>query len=88
MQIIEAIDVEPNPNSVVLMKTIDGLSKPMRALVREYGFAIVRDMINDGYTDAFELAEILRVWRERRQEAWLSTDYVTKKSAERWMNAA
>lgn len=64
------------------MADIDAMPKPMRALVREYGYKIVRAMINDGYNDPFELAELLLVWRERRQNEWLETMYFTRKSAQ------
>jgi hypothetical protein len=65
-----------------VMARIDRMSKPMRALVREYGYVAVSSMIKDGYRDPFELAEILANWRARRQEEWLNTNYVTRKSAQ------
>src|SRR5437660_474086 len=77
----ESSDESPDPNSVAIMAHIDQMSRPMRALVREYGYAIVRDMIDEGYDNAAELGAILEVWRERRQEQWLATDYITKRTA-------
>ena len=71
-----------NPDSVAIMRQIDKMSKPMRALVREYGFRIVRDMIAEGCRDPFQLAELLEVWRERRQQQWLETNYVTRKTSQ------
>ena len=75
---------DPDPNSVEIMRHIDSMSKPMRALVREYGYAIIRDLLAeaDNPYNPFELAEILQIWRERRQDAWLGTNYVTRKSAQ------
>lgn len=70
------LDEEPNPNSVAIMQDIDRMRPAMRALVREYGYKIVRDMIDDGYHDAEELGELLRVWRSRKQAEWLATDYI------------
>lgn len=66
----------------ILMARIDRMSKPMRALVREYGYTIVNAMIKEGYRDPFQLAELLEEWRRRRQEQWLSTDFITRKSAQ------
>lgn len=82
------LQIEPNPDSVVIMRRIDGMSRPMRALVREYGYVIVRDMINEGYTNAKELASLLQTWRECRQEDWLATDYVTAKTVRSIVDAA
>ena len=65
------------------MRYVDGLSRHMRALVHEYGITIVAAMIDDGYTEPSELWMLLQGWRERRQEQWLATDYVTKEMAKR-----
>jgi hypothetical protein len=75
----------PSPahiESTVLMERIDKLPKAFRALVREYGYTIVQALLDDGYKDPFEMAEMLTTWRCRRQEACLLTDYVTKKTAQ------
>jgi hypothetical protein len=69
-------------DSDVVMRRIDRMPKKMRALVHEYGYVIVNAMIDDGYNDPTELADLLTTWRSRRQEAWLLTDYVTKKTAQ------
>lgn len=53
----------------------------MRALVREFGFVIVSEMIDEGYTNARELKPLLETWRSRRQEEWLATDYLMKRKA-------
>lgn len=71
----------PDPNSVLIMKTIDRMSPAMRALVREFGFVIVSEMIDEGYTNARELKPLLETWRSRRQEEWLATDYLMKRKA-------
>jgi len=62
----------PDPNSAELMAYLDRLSKPMRALVHEYGAAIVMAMIGEGYGNAAELRDVLETWRERKQEQWLA----------------
>ena len=53
----------------------------MRALVREFGFVIVAQMMDEGYTNAAELRPMLETWRERRQEQWLATDYLLSRKA-------
>jgi hypothetical protein len=63
------------------MAGVDGLSKGMRDLVREFGLVVVHAMIEDGYHNAKELRPILVEWRRRRQEQWLATDFIVKKSA-------
>lgn len=63
------------------MDRIDRMPKAMRALVREYGYVIVNAMIQEGYRDPFELADLLETWRARRQEEWLSTNFITRKTA-------
>lgn len=52
----------------------------MRALVYEYGAAIVGEMIGDGYTDPGALRPVLETWRQRRQQKWLDTDYITARA--------
>jgi hypothetical protein len=79
----EILPLEPDPNSIAIMAHVDRMSRPMRALVREYGYKIVRDMIDDGYRNAKDLKPILEAWRERRQEEWIATDYVTPRTIER-----
>lgn len=66
----------PNHDSVAVMSTIDLLPLSMRLLVYEFGFKIVQAMIDDGYDDPVELRPLLEAWRERKQEAWLATDYI------------
>jgi hypothetical protein len=82
LPMIPALDVEPNPTSAELMASIDCLSSDMRALVHEYGAVIVGQMLDDGYQNADELGDILRRWRERRQEQWLATNYITARMRE------
>lgn len=64
-----------DPNSVTVMRPLDGLKPPMRALVHEFGAAIVSRMIGDGYDDAAQLRDALVTWRERRQDEWLKTNF-------------
>ena len=71
----------PDPYSAEIMAYVDSLSKPMRDLVREYGLKIVSDMIAEDYTKPDELADLLETWRERRQEQWLDTTYITSETA-------
>lgn len=65
----------PDPHSVACMREIDRMSPAFRALVHEFGFAIVAAMMNDGYDDAGKLRTILEGWRERRQDQLIKTDY-------------
>lgn len=65
-----------DPNSVSIMRAVDGMKPGMRALVHEFGAAIVSRMIGDGYDDADALRDALVTWRERRQDEWLKTDYL------------
>lgn len=75
---------EPDPDSVAIMAHIDRMKPWMRALVREYGYAIIRDLLAeaDNAYDPFQLADQLQTWRERRQEQWLATNYITTRSAQ------
>jgi hypothetical protein len=59
------------------MSTIDLMPLPMRMLVYEFGFNIVRAMINDGYNDPREMRGLLETRRQQMQAAWLATDYVS-----------
>ena len=69
------LELEPSPVSVAIMDHIDSMRPAMRALVREFGYVIVRDMLADGYSNARELRGLLEVWRQRRQDEWLATDF-------------
>lgn len=61
------------------MQTLEGWSRPMRKIAREYGYAIVRDMIAEGYNDPLELFDILSTRRDRMQEQWLATNFITER---------
>lgn len=74
------LSTEPNPDSVELMAFIDGLEPDWRALVHEYGVTIVEALMDEGQ-DAEQAAYELTVWRERRQEEWLATNFVRKREA-------
>lgn len=67
----------PSANSQVIMAQIDAMPAELRALVYEYGFKIVSAMRDEGY-DAEAIRESLEIWRHRRQEEWLATDYIAK----------
>jgi hypothetical protein len=56
-----------------IMRQVDGMTPPMRALVYEYGFSIVYAMRLEGYTNAKELRPILETWRQRRQQELLDS---------------
>lgn len=49
-----------------------------RALIHEFGVVIVGKMIEQGYKNIDAAREELEVWRGRRQERWLRTDFVGK----------
>jgi hypothetical protein len=70
--------MQPNPDSAFVMSEIDRLSKPWRALVREYGFSAVKMYL--GEMSAKDAEYELMVWRARRQAEWLSTNYVRERS--------
>jgi hypothetical protein len=63
--------IDANPDSVKIMTAMDRMTPPMRALVHDYGFAIVYAMINDGYRDARALRPILETRRKRLQQETL-----------------
>lgn len=64
-----------------MMDDIDSQPKAIRALVHEFGVSIVARMLDDGYTNAKELRDILRVWRDRRQDELLKLEVITEKVA-------
>lgn len=68
----------PDPNSAIIMSRIDRMSPDLRALVHEYGFRIVADLIDDGYRDALSMRSVLDGWRMRRQSEWLATNYIVR----------
>ena len=73
--------MEPDANSVAIMRTIDGLTPFQRSMVHEYGFVIVANMINSGGANAKALHAALKHWRKSRQDEWLATNYI---NANRW----
>lgn len=62
----------PAPNSISFMEKMDRMPPQWRALVHEFGWAIVDEMRADGHRNAAKLREELQAWRERRQEQWLA----------------
>ena len=58
-------------DSARIMKAVDGMSAPMRALVHEYGFSVVNAMLAEGYTNAKTMRWGLEEWRRRRQDELL-----------------
>lgn len=69
--------VGPDPNSALVMSVIDRWSPAMRKLVHEYGYVIVQQLRDEGFTTVRELTPILKSWRRSRQAEWLATNYVT-----------
>jgi hypothetical protein len=65
----------PDPQSVRLMTWVDGQKPEMRALVHEFGLTIVDQMVAAGARNVAHLRRDLETWRERRQDAWLATDF-------------
>jgi hypothetical protein len=64
------------------MERFDKLSKPFRMLVHEFGLLIVLALIDDadGKLNPLDVFDQLVVWRERKQEQWLKTDYITERT--------
>jgi hypothetical protein len=60
------------------MAYVDKLKPGMRELVYEFGLLIVSEMVADGYRDPDALRPVLETWRSRRQQEWLSTNYITR----------
>lgn len=63
----------PRSDSVEIMVAIDRMPKGFRALVHEFGYVMVREMIAFGATDAKNLRRDLEGWRVRRQMEWTGT---------------
>lgn len=63
------------------MNWVDEQSPEIRALVHEYGARVVCVHLegNPGM-DAGDLKFNLMVWRQRRQEEWLATQYVSART--------
>jgi tRNA A37 N6-isopentenylltransferase MiaA len=62
------------------MHDIDALSPAWRALVHEYGYKNVMAVMDDG-TSIDDAVDALWMQRSARQAQWLSTIYVTAKTA-------
>lgn len=69
-----------NPDSIAMMSIIDSFDPAWRALVHEYGFKAVCQAKEDGHGLA-EAEDALWMARSARQAQWLSTQYVTAKTA-------
>jgi hypothetical protein len=70
-----------DPNSVTTMKVVDALAPAYLALVHEFGAVIVLKSIDEGDNLTPEILRAdLETWRQRRQEQWLRTNYVTAKT--------
>lgn len=61
----------PDYNPRLVMAAVDAMPADFRALVHDFGAAIVTRMRHDGYRDADELRSVLETWRTRRQQQWL-----------------
>lgn len=70
----------PNPDSQILMRQIDALSPEWRALVHEYGFKAVCGVLDDGLS-LEDATDQLWMQRSARQAQWLSTDFITSRTA-------
>lgn len=64
------------------MREIDRMPRRCRALVHEYGLVIVSNLLAEavGHVNPDDLAWELETWRERRQEQWLATDFITPRT--------
>jgi hypothetical protein len=81
----------PDPKSVEIMEQLDEQSRPVRKLVHEFGAVIVLGALygEDGFCGSIgDLLDILMTWRDRRQDAWLGTDYVSERTLESIVDAA
>jgi hypothetical protein len=67
----------PNHNSVEIMRAVDGLPRPWRKLVHEYGLKQVLACREDGLS-LEDADDALWMGRSSRQAQWLATDYLTK----------
>lgn len=63
--------MDPDRNAVAVMAAVDGLPKPWRRLVHEYGARIVTDTWAAGVRNSREARKDLETWRERRQDELL-----------------
>jgi hypothetical protein len=54
------------------MERLDRMPPAWRALVYEFGAAVVFGMIEDGHRSAAKLRLELEAWRDRRQDEWLA----------------
>lgn len=81
LQLVEPqADTPPLESSQEIMYAVNNLSPAWRRLVYEFGFSIVQAMHDEMETKDSRAARVmLNVWRQRRQEQWLSTDYLKPK---------
>jgi hypothetical protein len=73
----------PNFDSIEIMRQVDRMKPKWRALVHEYGLKQVLGCIEDGLS-LQDADDQLWMARSARQAQWLSTDMITKRSAESW----
>lgn len=76
---IEVLDEPPSPNSVEVMTVVDSFPPEWRALVHEFGAAIVSEIYFEAQ-DAEDGRQMLEYWRSQLQAKWLATDYITRRS--------
>jgi hypothetical protein len=74
------ISALPDANSVAVMRDIDSLPGKWRALVHEYGYKIVMAMFDNGFS-LEDADDACWMRRSAKQAEWLSTNYITKKTA-------
>lgn len=57
----------PDPNSVRLMRVIDGMTPEFRALVHEFGLTKIDAMMQDGWTNAGKIRKALEASHAQRR---------------------
>jgi hypothetical protein len=65
--------LNPEPTSAKIMREVDRMPAPFRALVHEYGFVIVFEMRLEGYKDPEQLRPVLDAWRRRKEQERLDS---------------
>lgn len=79
---LDPIDLDVYDGKKDFMDRIDRMGPKVRALVHEYGYVIVDNMLSEGgfgERNAGDLEFLLRRWRDQRQDQWLATNYITQR---------
>jgi hypothetical protein len=69
--LIENECTDPDHNSLMRMSAIDALSQLQRDLVNDYGYQIVKHLMEQ-HTNSNEMTGLCQRWREMRQQQLLS----------------